>query len=128
MAITTIFYTFGCIIYGNRHYSKKLHPILSFSGWIGTLLFFLVYMLQRSIIGSLSAPSYLNTLYSPTLIIHMITATISLILPLVLLVIGLMRRKGKVHMSMKKLGNINVVLWYITFISGIIIYLCLHVL
>ncbi|MFX1590661.1 MAG: DUF420 domain-containing protein, partial [Promethearchaeota archaeon] len=105
MTITTIFYTFGCIIYGNRNYSKKLHPILSFSGWIGTLLFFLVYMLQRSIIGSLSAPSYLNALYYPTLIIHMITATITLILPVILLIIGLMRRKGKVHMSLRKLGN-----------------------
>ncbi|MFX0030576.1 MAG: DUF420 domain-containing protein, partial [Candidatus Hermodarchaeota archaeon] len=74
------------------------------------------------------APSYLDGLYVPSLIIHMITATITLILPALLLIFGILRRKGKTQKSMKKIGNVNVILWYITFISGIIIYLCLHVL
>ena len=128
MTITTVFYTLGCVYYGQIKYSKKLHSIFSFAGWIGSLVFFLVYMLQRSLIGSLVAPSYLDILYIPTLITHMITSTIVLIFPLILLIIGLKRRKGKTQISMKKSGNLNVVLWYITFISGIIIYFCLHVL
>ncbi|MFX1346757.1 MAG: DUF420 domain-containing protein [Promethearchaeota archaeon] len=128
MAITTVFYTLGCIFYGNKRFSKKLHFRYSLLGWISTLLFFLIYMLQRTLVGSLSAPSYLEGLYVPSLIIHMITATITLILPLFLLIIGILQRKEKTQISMKKIGNVNVILWYITFISGIIIYLCLHVL
>ncbi len=127
MVITTVLYTLGCVFYGTRKFSKKLHPLFSFSGWIGTLIFFFIYMLIRSITGSLSAPDYLSALYIPTLIIHMVTATITLILPALLLFIGLKRRKGKTDRSMKKIGVINVILWYITFITGIIIFLCLHI-
>ncbi|KKN35055.1 hypothetical protein LCGC14_0787360 [marine sediment metagenome] len=127
MAITTVLYTLGCVFYGTRKFSKKLHFRFSFSGWIGTLLFFFIYMLGRSVAGSLSAPDYLSALYTPTLIIHMVTATITLILPALLLFIGLKRRKGKTDRSMKKIGIINVILWYLTFISGIIIFLCLHI-
>lgn len=128
MALTTVFYTLGCVFYGNKRFSKKWHFKFSFTGWIGTLIFFLIYMLQRSLVGSLSAPSYLDGLYIPSLIIHMITATITLILPAVLLIIGILQRKEKTQKSMKKIGNVNVILWYITFVSGIIIYLCLHIL
>ncbi|MFX1572659.1 MAG: DUF420 domain-containing protein [Promethearchaeota archaeon] len=128
MAITTVFYTLGCVFYGNKRFSKKLHFRFSFLGWISTLIFFLIYMLQRSLIGSLSPPSYLEGLYTPSLIVHMITATITLIVPALLLTIGILQRKEKTKMSMKKIGNVNVILWYITFISGIIIYLCLHIL
>jgi len=129
MAITTVLYTLGCLQYGNRKFSKKLHPWFSFSGWIGTLTFFFIYMFNRSIaIEVLTAPDYLKVFYTPTLIIHMVTATITLILPALLLYIGLKRRKGKTKRGMKKIGNINVILWYITFISGIIIFLCLHIL
>ncbi|MFW9877578.1 MAG: DUF420 domain-containing protein [Candidatus Thorarchaeota archaeon] len=127
MGITTVFYTLGCVFYVNKKFSKKLHFRFSFIGWICTLLFFLIYMLQRSLVGSLSAPSYLDGLYIPSLIIHMITATITLILPALLLIIGILRKKEKTQRSMRKIGNVNVILWYITFISGIIIYLCLHV-
>ena len=127
MAIATVLYTLGCVFYGTRKFSKKLHFRFSFSGWIGTLLFFFIYMLGRS--GKrLTAPDYLSALYTPTLIIHMVTATITLILPALLLFIGLKRRKGKTDRSMKKIGIINVILWYITFITGIIIFLCLHIL
>ncbi|KKK64942.1 hypothetical protein LCGC14_2979120, partial [marine sediment metagenome] len=104
MAITTVLYTLGCVFYGTRKFSKKLHPLFSFSGWIGTLIFFFIYMLGRSITRSLSAPDYLSALYIPTLIIHMVTATITLILPALLLFIGLKRRKGKTDRSMKKIG------------------------
>ena len=130
MSITTVLYTLGCIYYGygSRNSSKKYHFKLSLMGWIFTLVFFFIYMLQRSIIGSLSAPGYTHVYYYPFLYIHMITATIVLILPIYLLILGLKQRKGKTDKSMKSVGLINVILWYLTFISGIIIYLALNVL
>lgn len=128
MSITTVLYTLGCILYGVKKFSKKFHFKLSFAGWISTLVFFLIYMLQRSLIGSLSAPSNLEALFLPFLIIHMVAATLTLILPGGLLIFGLQKRKGKTDRSMKKIGIINIILWYLTFISGIVVYLCLHVL
>ncbi|KKM84462.1 hypothetical protein LCGC14_1298920 [marine sediment metagenome] len=129
MAITTILYTFGCIFYGIKKFSKKIHPRLSFLGYIFTLSFFLIYMLQRSLrTESVSVPPDLELLYNPSLIIHMISGTSSLILPVVLLFIGIQRRRGKSQTSMKKLGYVNLIIWYTVFITGIIIYFCLHVL
>lgn len=128
MSVTTVLYTLGCILYGVKRFSKKFHFKLSFAGWISTLVFFLVYMLQRSLTGTSSAPPYLQALYIPFLIIHIIAATITLILPGGLLIFGLKKRKGKTERSMKKIGITNIILWYLTFISGIVVYLCLHVL
>ncbi len=128
MAITTIFYTFGCIFYGLKKFSKKMHPLLSFAGYIFTLTFFLIYMLQRSLrTGDVSVSPDLELLYNPSLIIHMISGTISLILPVVLLFIGIQRRREKSQISMKKLGYVNLIVWYTVFITGIIVYFCLHV-
>ncbi len=129
MTITTIFYTVGCLFYGIKKFSKKIHPRLSFVGYIFTLSFFLIYMLQRSLrTGGVSASADLEPLYIPSIIIHSISGTISLILPLGLLFIGIQRRREKLQISMKKLGYVNLIVWYIVFITGIIIYFCLHVL
>ena len=128
MSITTVLYTIGCLIYGNKNLNKKLHFKLSLAGWISTLAFFMIYMLQRSLVGGLTAPGYTHWFYYPFLYTHMITATIVLILPLYLLYLGLKQRKGKTEKSMKTLGNINVLLWYLTFISGIVVYIALNVL
>lgn len=129
MTITTIFYTVGCLFYGIKKFSKKIHPRLSFVGYIFTLSFFLIYMLQRSLrTGSVSVPADLEPLYNPSIIIHSISGTISLILPLGLLFIGIQRRRKKLQISMKKLGYVNLIVWYTVFITGIIIYFILHVL
>ncbi|HEC37674.1 hypothetical protein LCGC14_0787400 [marine sediment metagenome] len=57
----------------------------------------------------------------------MVTATITLILPILVLFIGLKRRKGKPEIGKKKIGNLNMIFTIYPFISGIIIFLYLHI-
>lgn len=128
MSITTVLYTLGCIFYGSKKFNKKYHFKFSFAGYIGTLVFFFVYMASRTSGGSAGVPGYFLAIYYPFLYLHMITATITLVLPIFLLYLGLKRRKGKTERSMKSIGIINVILWYLTFISGIIVYIGLHIL
>jgi uncharacterized membrane protein YozB (DUF420 family) len=128
MGITTVLYTLGCLYYGNKNPNKKKHFIFSFAGWIGTLVFFIIYMASRTTGASAGVPGYFTNIYYPFLYIHMITATITLVFPAYLLYLGLKQRKGNTDKSMKTIGNINLILWYLTFISGIIVYIGLHVL
>lgn len=129
MTVATILYTLGCYFYGAKKFSKKWHFKFSLSGWISSLTFFILYLTSIAVrTVAPTAPDYIRPLYLPVLIAHMITATITLGIPVYLLILGLGRRSGKKTKSMRKIGIINVILWYITYVSGIIIYICLHIL
>ncbi|MBP2239997.1 putative membrane protein [Cytobacillus eiseniae] len=97
---------------------------MTFAG-IFAIIFFTIYMSRTVFIGNTAfgGPDNLKIYYTIFLIFHVTLATIGAVLGLISLISGY-RNKLSLH---RKLGPITSIVWFITAITGVAVYLLLYV-
>lgn len=92
---------------------------------ISALCFFIIYMTRTLFIGNTSfgGPSSLKVYYTVFLIFHITTATVGAVFGVITLYLGYKNHITK-H---RKIGPITSVIWFITAITGIVVYFLLYV-
>lgn len=102
------------------------HEKIMFFASIFALLFFIVYSLRTIFLGNMSfgGPEKLKIYYTIFLVFHIILATSGGIFGLISLITGL-NDKLIIH---KKLGPVTCVVWFLSAITGLVVYLLLYIL
>jgi putative membrane protein len=110
------------IIKGKREAHKKTMVAAA----VAALLFFIVYVSRTLFVGNTSwgGPEDLQTLYQVFLIFHIILATVAAGFGLTTLTLGFKAKYAK-H---RKWGKVTSVIWFITAITGVMVYVLLYIL
>lgn len=131
--VTTLLFTIG-YFYEKR---RGKHCIIMGAAVTTNVIFVISYMVSRLLREEVpSPPSQFATLYRSVVIPHGILSVLVLILAISQAFLAYQWRKkknditalGKRRPTHRKLGLITLVLWYISFLSGIIVYAILYVL
>lgn len=93
---------------------------------VSALLFFVIYSTRTVFIGNTSfgGPEHLKIYYTIFLIFHVTLATIGAIFGIVTLLLAFKKNFTK-H---KKIGPITSIVWFVTAITGFVVYLLLYIL
>ncbi len=110
------------IIKGN----KAAHKKTMIAAAVAALLFFIVYMSRTIFIGNTSwgGPDELKVYYQIFLIFHIVLATVAAVFGITTLILGFKEKYAK-H---RKWGRVTSVIWFITAITGVAVYVLLYVL
>lgn len=110
------------IIKGKREAHKKT----MIAAAIAALLFFIVYVSRTLFVGNTSwgGPDELKTIYQVFLIFHIVLATVAAVFGLTTLTLGFKAKYSK-H---RKWGRVTSIIWFITAITGVMVYVLLYVL
>ncbi|HEY4432436.1 MAG TPA: DUF420 domain-containing protein [Paenibacillus sp.] len=110
------------IIKGKREAHKKT----MIAAAIAAILFFIVYVSRTLFVGNTSwgGPDELKTIYQVFLIFHIVLATVAAVFGLTTLTLGFKAKYSK-H---RKWGRVTSIIWFITAITGIMVYILLYVL
>lgn len=110
------------IIKGKREAHKKA----MIAAAVAALLFFIVYSSRTLFVGNTSwgGPEHLSTLYHVFLIFHIILATVAAVFGLTTLTLGFKAKYAK-H---RKWGRITSVIWFVTAVTGVMVYVLLYLL
>lgn len=110
------------IIKGKREAHKKT----MIAAAIAAILFFIVYVSRTLFVGNTSwgGPDELKTIYQVFLIFHIVLATVAAVFGLTTLTLGFKAKYSK-H---RKLGRVTSIIWFITAITGVMVYVLLYVL
>ncbi|MBY3622416.1 DUF420 domain-containing protein [Acinetobacter sp. CUI P1] len=110
------------IIKGKREAHKKT----MIAAAIAALLFFIVYVSRTLFVGNTSwgGPDDLKTIYQVFLIFHIVLATVAAVFGLTTLTLGFKAKYSK-H---RKWGRVTSIIWFITAITGVMVYVLLYVL
>ncbi|AIQ21850.1 hypothetical protein CA600_25635 [Paenibacillus sp. VTT E-133280] len=110
------------IIKGKREAHKKT----MIAAAIAALLFFIVYVSRTLFVGNTSwgGPDELQTIYQVFLIFHIVLATVAAVFGLTTLTLGFKAKYSK-H---RKWGRVTSIIWFITAITGVMVYVLLYVL
>ncbi|MEK4205329.1 MULTISPECIES: DUF420 domain-containing protein [Paenibacillus] len=110
------------IIKGKREAHKKT----MIAAAIAALLFFIVYASRTLFVGNTSwgGPDELKTIYQVFLIFHIVLATVAAVFGLTTLTLGFKAKYSK-H---RKWGRVTSIIWFITAITGVMVYVLLYVL
>jgi len=111
----------GLIIKGKREAHKKT----MIAAAIAAVLFFIIYVSRTLFVGNTSwgGPDDLKMIYQVFLIFHIVLATVAAVFGLTTLTLGFKAKYAK-H---RKLGRITSVIWFITAITGLMVYLLLYI-
>lgn len=122
--ISAILVVFGwvLIVRGNRVAHKRAMILAA----ISALLFFITYISRTILIGNTSfgGPEEIKIYYTIFLLFHIVLAAVSAVFGVITIRLALKRKIDK-H---EKLGPITSVIWLITSITGIMVYLFLYVI
>lgn len=128
--ISTIFIVISAVlvIIGWRHIingRKKAHKKAMIGAAISALLFFIVYISRTVLIGNTSfgGPEDIKIYYTIFLLFHIVLATSSLVFGIITLRLAF-KRNIKKH---EKIGPITSIMWLITAVTGVMVYLFLYV-
>lgn len=104
----------------------KAHKRSMITATITALLFFVTYITQTILVGNTSfgGPEDVKIYYTIFLLFHIVLATTSAVLGAMTFIFA-RKRKIKKH---RKLGPITSILWLITAITGVMVYLFLYVI
>jgi len=110
------------IIKGEREAHKKA----MIAAAVAALLFFIVYMSRTLFVGNTTwgGPDELSGIYHVFLIFHIVLATVAAVFGLTTLTLGFKAKYAK-H---RKWGRITSVIWFITAITGVMVYVLLYLL
>jgi putative membrane protein len=110
------------IIKGKREAHKKT----MIAAAIAAILFFIVYVSRTLFVGNTSwgGPDELKTIYQVFLIFHIVLATVAAVFGLTTLTLGFKAKYSK-H---RKWGRVTSIIWFITAITGVMVYILLYVL
>lgn len=131
--VTTLLFTIG-YFYEKR---KGKHCIIMGAAVTTNVIFVISYMVSRLLREEVpSPPSQFATLYQGVVIPHGILSVLVLVLAISQAFLAYQWRKkkndivalGKRRPTHRKLGLITLILWYISFLSGITVYAILYVL
>ncbi|WP_085524103.1 DUF420 domain-containing protein [Tuberibacillus sp. Marseille-P3662] len=109
-----------------RQGDETKHQKLMVTASIFALAFFVIYMSRTTFIGNVpfNGPESLALSYHIFLIIHIVFATLGAIFGLISLYLGY-KQKFVAH---RKVGPYTAIIWFITAISGPIVYLMLFII
>lgn len=109
------------IIKGKREAHKKT----MIAAAVAAILFFLVYSSRTIFVGNTSwgGPESLTTIYHVFLIFHIVLATVAAVFGITTLTLGFKAKYAK-H---RKWGRVTSVIWFITAITGVAVYVLLYV-
>ena len=131
--VTTLLFTIG-YFYEKR---RGKHCIIMGSAVTTNIVFVISYMMSRLIREEVPAPpSQFATLYRGVVIPHGVLSVVVLVLAVSQAFLAYRWRKkkndivalGKRKSIHRRLGFITLILWYFSFLSGIIVYAILYVL
>lgn len=110
------------IIKGKREAHKKT----MIAAAIAALLFFIVYVSRTLFVGNTSwgGPDELKAIYQVFLIFHIVLATVAAVFGLTTLTLGFKAKYAK-H---RKWGRVTSIIWFITAITGVMVYVLLYIL
>ncbi|MCL6603328.1 MAG: DUF420 domain-containing protein [Paenibacillus sp.] len=110
------------IIKGKREAHKKT----MIAAAIAALLFFIVYVSRTLFVGNTSwgGPENLSSIYHVFLIFHIVLATVAAVFGLTTLTLGFKAKYAK-H---RKWGRITSMIWFVTAITGVMVYVLLYIL
>lgn len=109
------------IIKGKREAHKKT----MIAAAIAAILFFIIYSSRTAFVGNTAwgGPDDLQLYYQIFLVFHIVLATVAAVFGITTLVLGFKEKYAK-H---RKLGRITAVIWFITAVTGIAVYVLLYV-
>ncbi|OKP73908.1 hypothetical protein A3844_09400 [Paenibacillus helianthi] len=109
------------IIKGKREAHKKT----MIAAAVAAVLFFIVYMSRTVFVGNTSwgGPNSLSLLYHIFLIFHIVLATVAAVFGITTLTLGFKAQYAK-H---RKWGRVTAVIWFITAITGVAVYVLLYI-
>lgn len=110
------------IIKGKREAHKKT----MIAAAVAALIFFIIYMSRTVFIGNTTwgGPDDLKIYYQVFLIFHIVLATVAAVFGLTTLTLGFKAKYNK-H---RKWGRITSIIWFITAITGVAVYILLYIL
>ncbi len=110
------------IIKGKREAHKKT----MIAAAIAAMLFFIVYVSRTLFVGNTEwgGPDNLKTIYQVFLIFHIVLATVAAVFGLTTLTLGFKAKYAK-H---RKWGRITSMIWFVTAITGVMVYVLLYML
>ncbi|MND87826.1 hypothetical protein D3C76_711750 [compost metagenome] len=110
------------IIKGKRSAHKKT----MIAAAVAALLFFIVYVSRTVFIGNTSwgGPDELKVYYQIFLVFHIVLATVAAVFGITTLTLGFKAKYAK-H---RKWGRVTSVIWFITAITGVAVYVLLYLL
>ncbi|MBP1906892.1 putative membrane protein [Paenibacillus turicensis] len=109
------------IIKGKREAHKKT----MIAAAVAAILFFIIYASRTAFVGNTAwgGPADLHVYYQIFLVFHIVLATVAAVFGITTLVFGFKEKYAK-H---RKLGRITAVIWFITAITGTVVYVLLYV-
>lgn len=112
----------GLIIKGKREAHKKTMVAAA----IAAIAFFIIYVSRTIFVGNTAwgGPDELKTIYLVFLLFHIVLATVSAVFGITTLYLGFKAKYNK-H---RKLGRVTSVMWFVTAITGVTVYILLYVL
>ncbi|ASA25475.1 DUF420 domain-containing protein [Paenibacillus donghaensis] len=110
------------IIKGKREAHKKT----MLAAAVAALLFFIMYVSRIALVGSTSwgGPDELKGIYQVFLIFHIILATTAAVFGLTTITLAFKEKYAK-H---RKWGRITAMMWFVTAITGAVVYILLYLL
>jgi putative membrane protein len=130
-ALSTFFIALSAILVaiGWRKILKKqreAHQKTMFWAAVSAIIFFIIYASRTIFVGNTTwgGPDSLKTIYLVFLFFHIVLATVAAVFGITTLVLGY-RKKYSKH---RKLGRVTAVIWFITAITGVTVYVLLYIL
>lgn len=105
---------------------REKHKSTMLLAAVFALAFFIVYLSKTIFVGStkFGGPEYLQVPYLIFLLTHIVLSTVAAVFGIVTLTLG-MKQKFAKH---RKVGKWTSIIWFITAISGVMVYCLLYVL
>ncbi|MEV9640356.1 DUF420 domain-containing protein [Mammaliicoccus sciuri] len=128
--ISTFFIVLSAILVAIGWYlilqKKKLaHQKTMVAAAVSAVLFFIIYISRTIFIGNTSfgGPDHLKIYYTVFLVFHIILATVGAIFGVITIIAGF-KNNLALH---RKIGPITSMIWFVTAITGVAVYLLLYV-
>ncbi|QJC50939.1 DUF420 domain-containing protein [Paenibacillus albicereus] len=104
----------------------EAHKKMMIAGAIAAILFFIIYSSRTLLVGNTDwgGPDSLAPYYYVFLIFHIILATVAAVFGITTLVLGFKEKYAR-H---RRLGRVTSVIWFITAITGVAVYVMLYIL
>ncbi|MGN7455986.1 DUF420 domain-containing protein [Paenibacillus pasadenensis] len=104
----------------------EAHKKMMIAGAIAAIVFFIIYSSRTLLVGNTDwgGPDSLAPYYYVFLIFHIVLATVAAVFGITTLTLGFKEKFAK-H---RRLGRVTSVIWFITAITGVAVYIMLYIM